>query len=78
MEADGKVDHNDDAEVQRRYATPVTMGSRMGTRITIAANASMNVPTMSKSTLMSIRMTILFSEKLRMARAQCRARLQWS
>ena len=29
----------------------------------------MNVPTMSKSTLMSIRMTILFSEKLRMARA---------
>ena len=41
--------------------TPVTTGSRMGVRMTMAARASMNTPTMSSSTLMSSRMMILLS-----------------
>ncbi len=44
-------------------------GSSMGARITMAAKASMNVPTMSRSTLISRSTMTLLSVKPRMPRA---------
>ena len=49
--------------------TPVTMGNKMGVRMTMAASASMKTPTISSRMLMIRRIKILLLVKLRMARA---------